>query len=106
MSAPAKAGGVAPQWLGKPPRKPLTPEKAFVADRRATLLAANPDLRLLTCAPCGTQCRESICFVHPTQNCYHCTYGRCTGISAAVLMRQQCCSGVCRSGAGATGPAG
>ena len=52
MSAPAKAGGVAPQWLGKPPRKPLTPEQAFVMDRRAALLEGNPDLRLLTCAPC------------------------------------------------------
>jgi hypothetical protein len=44
---------VAPQWLGKPPRKPLTPEQAFVMDRRARLLEANPDLRLLTCEPCG-----------------------------------------------------
>lgn len=65
VSAPAKAGGVAPQWLGKAPRKPLTPEKAFVADRRATLLSGNPDLRLLTCARCGLSCAESSHVVHP-----------------------------------------
>lgn len=50
MSVAPKDGGVAPQWAGKPPRKALTPQRAFLEDRRAALLADNPDLRLLTCA--------------------------------------------------------
>lgn len=49
VTAPAKAGGVAPQWTGKPPHKPLTPERCFLEDRRATLLREKPDLKLLTC---------------------------------------------------------
>lgn len=49
VSNSPKDGGVAPQWAGKPPRKALTPQRAFLEDRRASLLADNPDLRLLTC---------------------------------------------------------
>lgn len=49
MATPAKSGGVAPAWLGKPPRATLTPQRAFLEDRRAALLAEKPDLKLLTC---------------------------------------------------------
>ena len=41
---------MAPQWVGRPPRPPLTPARAFVEARRAVLLAQQPDLKLLPCA--------------------------------------------------------
>lgn len=43
-----KHGGVAPKWKGKAPRKPLTPERLYLEDRREALLQMDPSLRLLT----------------------------------------------------------
>lgn len=43
-----KHGGVAPKWIGKAPRKPLTPERLYLEDRREALLQMDPSLRLLT----------------------------------------------------------
>lgn len=46
--APLKHGGVAPQWVGKAPHKPMTSARAYQEDLRENLLNQDPSLRLLT----------------------------------------------------------